>query len=829
MSGQVTAVLGPTNTGKTHYAVERMLGHATGMIGLPLRLLAREIYDRIVEQRGPACVALITGEERIVPRSAQYFVCTVEAMPLARRTAFLAVDEIQLAADAERGHVFTERLLHARGTQETLFMGADTMRPLLKKLLPEVRFLTRERFSTLTYAGLRKVSRLPRRAAVVAFSAADVYALAELMRRQRGGAAVVLGALSPRTRNAQVAMYQSGEVDYLVATDAIGMGLNMDVDHVAFAGLRKFDGRVLRDLQPAEIGQIAGRAGRHMNHGTFGITAGRGELDAAVVDAIEHHRFDPVQHLQWRSRELRFGSIGALIASLRQFPPRRELARGRDADDVRALRSLGLASDIQDMAKAPAAVRLLWEVCQIPDFRKSLGEAHHLFLARVYRHLMSDEAVLPTDWVAGHVGRLDRTDGDIDTLSTRIAHVRTWTYISHRANWLDDAKHWQERARALEDKLSDALHEALTQRFVDRRTAALMRGLRDKETLIAAVDQDGEVLVEGQYVGRLKGLSFAHDREGGDRAVATAANRVLGAELERRAGQLGQAGDEAIAWRPDNQLWWQGAAVARLQRATDILRPQVTLLPTEHINGRTREAVRRRLSRFVEAVVERDLQPLLRLLETELSGAGRGLAYQLAEHLGVAARDRLHVSVDGLTRADRAACKRAGLRLGYADLFLPALLKARPAATVARLRAVWEDWAEVPPPPPDGRVSFPIEADADRAALDAYGYRVVGKRAIRVDMLDRLAGVAQRAAKAGPFTPGHEMLSLVGCGQDEMRVLLRHLGYRAQTKDEVTTYRFAGRARPAARRPQPPRRPPAHSPFAALADLQVKQRRRRGS
>ncbi len=828
MGGHVTAVLGPTNTGKTHYAVERMLGHASGMIGLPLRLLAREIYDRIVAARGNAGVALITGEERIVPRHAQYFVCTVEAMPLAKRTEFLAVDEIQLAADPERGHVFTDRLLHARGTRETLFLGADTMRPLIKKLLPDVRFITRERFSTLSYAGQRKASRLPRRAAVVAFSSGDVYALAELMRRQRGGAAVVLGALSPRTRNAQVEMYQSGEVDYLVATDAIGMGLNMDVDHVAFAGLRKFDGRVVRDLQPQEIGQIAGRAGRHMNHGTFGVTAGRDDLDPAVVDAIEHHRFDPVQHLQWRSNELRFGSIGALIGSLRQPPPRRELARGRDADDVRALRSLGMASDIQDMAKAPAAVRLLWEVCQIPDFRKSLGEAHHLFLARVYRHLMSDDGVLPTDWVAGHVARLDRTDGDIDTLSTRIAHVRTWTYISHRGNWLDDAKHWQERARALEDKLSDALHEALTQRFVDRRTAALMRGLREKDTLTAAVANDGEVLVEGQFVGRLRGLKFTHDRQAGDRTVATAANRVLAGELERRAHQLAGSGDDAIAWQPDNRLWWQGAPVARLQRGSDILRPQVAMLPTEHITGHTRETVRRRLGRFVEATIERDLQPLLRLLDTELSGAGRGLAYQLAEQLGVAARDRLHVSVDGLTRGDRAVAKRIGLRLGYADVFLPALLKARPAATSARLRAIWEDWDAVPAPPPDGRVSFPIEADADRAALDAYGYRVVGKRAIRVDMLDRLAAAAQRASKAGPFVPSHEMLSLVGCGQDEMRFLLRHLGYRAETKDDVTKYRFAGRPRPAARRPQPPRRPPAHSPFAALADLQVKERKRRG-
>jgi ATP-dependent RNA helicase SUPV3L1/SUV3 len=831
MSGHVTAVLGPTNTGKTHYAVERMLGHATGTIGLPLRLLAREIYDRIVAQRGPACVALVTGEERIVPRQAQYFVCTVEAMPLARTAEFLAVDEIQLCADPERGHVFTDRLLHARGTRETLFLGADTMRPIIKRLLPDASFIARSRFSTLTYAGQRKVSRLPRRSAVVAFSAADVYALAELMRRQRGGAAVVLGALSPRTRNAQVAMYQSGEVDYLVATDAIGMGLNMDVDHIAFAGLRKFDGRVIRDLLPAEIGQIAGRAGRHMNNGTFGVTAGRGDLDEALVDAIENHRFDPVEQLQWRNTSLGFSGIGALVSSLKQPPPRRELARGRDADDVRALRSLGMATDIQDMARAPAAVRLLWEVCQIPDFRKSLGEAHHLFLARVYRHLMSQEGVLPTDWVAAQVDRLDRTDGDIDTLSARIAHVRTWTYISHRARWLDDARHWQERVRALEDKLSDALHEALTQRFVDRRTAALMRGLRDKESLQAAVDKDGEVLVEGQYVGRLRGLGFTHDRHTGDRAVATAANRVLAAELERRAGQLVDAGDDEITWPADNRLWWRDAPVARLQRGVDMLRPKVVLLPTEHISGRAREAVRKRLGQFVTAAVERELQPLLRLLQAELSGAGRGFAYQLAEHLGCASRERLHVAVEALTRADRAVLKRAGLRLGYADVFLPALLKPGPAAVAARLAAVWHDWPQVPAAPPAGRVSFALEDDTDAAALELYGYRMIERRAVRVDMLDRLAGQAQREAKAGPFAVSHEMLSLIGCGHDEMRPILRHLGYRAETEGETPRYRFAGRPRAVPRRPQPPRRPSPHSPFAALAELdtaQLRKRRRRG-
>ena len=510
--GRVVAVLGPTNTGKTHFAVERMLAHRSGMIGFPLRLLAREIYDRIVAIKGSRACALITGEEKLGSEEAAYVVCTVEAMPMQRQVAFLAIDEIQLAADHERGHVFTERLLHARGSEETMFLGSDTIRPILRRLVPEAEVIGRPRFSILSFAGDSKLHRLPRRSAVVAFSAAEVYSLAEVIRRQKGGAAVVLGALSPRTRNAQVAMYQAGEVEHLVATDAIGMGLNMDVAHVAFAQLSKFDGIEQRRLRVPEMAQIAGRAGRHMANGSFGATNGCEPFEPREIEAIEGHSFAPLKSLRWRNSELDFADVESLAASLDRAPPLDCLVKVRDAIDHRSLIFLSRRDDIRAAATSEERVRLLWQVCQIPDFRKTLTDAHLHLLATVYRHLTAGRGVLPNDWVGNMIAQLERFDGDIDALVTRIAHVRTWTYMSHRASWLIDPKHWQERAREVEDRLSDALHERLTQRFVDRRTSALMRSLRDRDEHAAVVDATGEIAVDGHPVGPDRGPQPRHCR-----------------------------------------------------------------------------------------------------------------------------------------------------------------------------------------------------------------------------------------------------------------------------------------------------------------------------
>ncbi len=566
-AARVLAVLGPTNTGKTHLAIERMLGHASGMIGFPLRLLARENYDRVVKLKGQRAVALITGEEKIIPANPAYFVCTVESMPLDHPVDFLAVDEIQLCGDGERGHVFTDRLLHARGLGETMLLGADTIRPLLRRLVPEAEFISRPRFSTLRYVGPKKATRLPPRSAVVAFAIADVFALAELMRRQRGGTAVVLGALSPRARNAQVGLFQSGEVDYLVATDAIGMGLNMDLDHVAFARVVKYDGHAPRRLAPAEIAQIAGRAGRHMSDGTFGTTADLEGLEPEIVEAVENHRFDPLERLFWRNAKLDFRSPQRLLASLEARPVTRGLALAREADDHLALRTLARQPEIAASATHPGAVRLLWEVCQIPDFRKVMSETHARLLAQIYHHLAGPTERLPIDWVASQMSRLDRADGDIDSLMSRIAHIRTWTYIAHRPEWLADSTHWQERARAIEDRLSDALHDRITQRFVDRRSAFLVRRLASTAELLASVSRDGAVKVEGEYVGRLDGFRFVPDENaaGGEaRTLLNAANRVLRGEIAERARELARAGDGEFALGADATLAWRGGAVGRL-------------------------------------------------------------------------------------------------------------------------------------------------------------------------------------------------------------------------------------------------------------------------
>ncbi|MEL6516091.1 MAG: helicase-related protein, partial [Pseudomonadota bacterium] len=572
--GRTLAVLGPTNTGKTHYAIERMLAHRTGVIGLPLRLLAREVYDRIVAVRGPSVVALVTGEERIVPPRTTYWVCTVEAMPEGLGCDFLAVDEIQLCADPERGHVFTDRLLHARGLHETMFLGADTMRSAIAAQVPKVEFLRRERFSDLAYTGAKKISRMPARSAIVGFSVENVYAIAELLRRQKGGAAVVMGALSPRTRNAQVEMYQNGDVDYMVATDAIGMGLNLDIDHVAFSSLAKFDGRRMRPLQPNELAQIAGRAGRYTAPGTFGVTGEAPPLDDGVATAIMEHRFTPVKKLQWRNSDLSYGSVDHLIRSLELHTQDDWLSRGREADDLMALKSLAQSGEVMARASSPQSVKLLWDVCRIPDFRGISHAEHAGMLETIFGYLHQSGSV-PDDWLARQIKRIDRSDGDIDTLSKRLAYIRTWTYVAQRKGWTGDESHWRDATRAVEDRLSDALHGALTQRFVDRRTSVLLRRLKQKESLVAEVNDKGEVSVEGQYVGRIDGFRFSQDASATPDEAKTLRQASLVAltpQFHLRADRFYNAPDTEIDFTEQGGLMWGTSAVGKLVAGSEPLR-----------------------------------------------------------------------------------------------------------------------------------------------------------------------------------------------------------------------------------------------------------------
>ncbi|HUI35556.1 MAG TPA: helicase-related protein [Stellaceae bacterium] len=820
---RLVAILGPTNTGKTHLAIERMLDHRSGMIGFPLRLLARENYDRVVKLRGARSVALITGEEKIVPPNPSYFVCTVESMPLDRAVEFLAVDEIQLCADRERGHVFTARLLHARGLRETMFLGADTIRPLMRRLVPDAEHISRPRFSTLSYAGQKKVTRLPPRSAVIAFSIADVFSLAELVRRQRGGTAVVMGALSPRTRNAQVSMFQAGEVDYLVATDAIGMGLNMDLNHVAFARLAKFDGRGMRRLSAAEIGQIAGRAGRHMSDGTFGTTPDEGPLDPEIVQAVEAHKFEPLTRISWRNVALRFNTIGALLNSLDEPPRTPGLIQTRDADDHQVLRALSRNPEIATLATNPAAVRLLWEVCQIPDFRKMMSDSHARFLGQCYLHLAGPSERLPTQWIAGQIAQLDRVDGDIDTLMTRIAHTRTWTYITHRLDWVDNAADWQERARGIEDKLSDALHESITQRFVDRRSAFLVRHLAGDGELLASVGKNGEIQVEGSYVGRLDGFRFIPDAtdDAESRMLATAANRVLRSEIAARSRQLTTDPDEAFAIDPLGSLLWRGGQVGRLAAGDGPLSPRVDVLAGDFLEGQARERVRQRLQSFVRAEIERRLAPLFALKDLLLSGVGRGVAFQLVDALGCLPTAEAGDQLRALDRSARRALARAGVRFGSESIYLEPLLGAESARFRALLWAVRQGRA-VPRLPGARALGKAISVDPALPAsfYAALGRRVVGGFAVRPDRLERLAAAAR--SRKEPFAADNELAGLAGVAPADLHRLLTGLGYRAVVRDGAEL--FVARSRRArlvrARAERHLVRGEGH-PFAKLKELRL--------
>ncbi len=827
LPSRVKAVLGPTNTGKTHLAIERMLAHASGIIGFPLRLLARENYDRMVAQKGVRHVALITGEEKIVPANARWFSCTVEAMPLDVPAEFVAVDEIQLCADPDRGHVFTERLLHARGLVETMFLGAETIRPLLQHLVPQAEIETRPRLSQLTYAGPAKLVRLPPRTAVVAFSAGEVYAIAELIRRRRGGCAVVMGRLSPRTRNAQVQLYQNKEVDFLVATDAIGMGLNMDVDHVAFARLSKFDGRRPRRLAAPEVAQIAGRAGRGMRDGTFGTTATCPPLEDDLVRAVEEHDFEPLDQLTWRNAELDLGSVDALLASLQAPPPRPGLVRGPDATDLETLLALSRESDIRRIARGRRLVRLLWETCGIPDFRKLADDTHTRLCARVFTHL-AQEGKVPTAWLDTGIAGLARTEGDIDTLMQRLSGVRVWAYIAARTDWVADAPAWQARTRETEDLLSDALHERLTARFVDRRAAHLMRRLEESpgEDLLSAVTARDEVVVEGHPVGHVAGLNFVPDpmSEGPERRlVLRAARRALRAWMPGRVAALEAALDAAFAWTADHRLTWDGVPIARVRPGPSFLRPVVDPLDSEYLDGPARERVRLRLDRFLRERIAADLAPLFLAEQAAAKDASlRGPLHRILEAGGVVA---------GATEASvppdlRGRLKPLGVRAGRFALYLPAILKPRPAALRA---ALWALRRAVPTPelPAPSLIACAPPAHWPAGFALTLGWIEAGPVLIRLDIAERVMAELDFAVRrqAAAVPPG--LASRLAVPADSLPAILRGLGVRLAPASALG----AGQLGPPApammlprRRPRPvqaaaPPPPRPDNPFAALMAL----------
>jgi ATP-dependent RNA helicase SUPV3L1/SUV3 len=844
LAAPLTAILGPTNTGKTHLAVERMCGHSSGMIGFPLRLLAREVYDRVVALKGAAQVALITGEEKIMPATARYFLCTAESMPVERDTSFLALDEAQMAIDEERGHVFTDRLLNARGRDETMILGSAALAPLVRHLCPEAEIVSRPRFSTLSYAAPKKLSRLPKRAAIVCFSTEEVYVIAEMIRRQRGGAAVVMGSLSPRTRNAQVDMFQSGEVDYLVATDAIGMGLNMDISHIAFASLAKFDGKRRRRLSLMEMAQIAGRAGRHQRDGSFGVVQlGDSEsvrgFEAEEVLALEAHETPPLSELKWRNSDLDFDHVDGLIASLGRYPNRPGLVRSDESIDLAVLKRL--EPEVARLGHDPALVRRLWASCQLPDYRKTGAEQHSRLVSKLFDYVSRGKRTVPVDWIAAEVARLDSITGDIDTLAGRIAGMRTWTYIAHQADWLDAPAEWAERTRALEDKLSDALHEKLTLRFVDRRSSALMRDLHQHGALSVHVAADGAVQVEGESIGTLAGFTFTVDpaaKHQDKRLAMAAAERALGGELQRRADALSDETSQAIQLQfappVPPVITWNGEDVAYFKAGKSLLRPHIALSAgAVTLANLSRDKVTAKLTLWLHAQCAALLRPLDQALmladktpaQGGLSGAGRGLVVQIIDHGGCVRRETVDSLIAALTADDRKALRRAGVRLGMVHVFAPATLK--PEAARWRL-ALWSIRAGQPMVVPDilwsGRTSLPVERTIHRALYAVAGYWIVGQKAVRVDMVERLADEMRAQGKSrAAFVPDDQLMSVVGLTREEFAGLMGALGYRQRKADQPevqAAFIWKGRPKPA-QKPQPHMQTKVPSPgsaFAALAE-----------
>ncbi|MDF2493497.1 helicase-related protein [Sphingomonas sp.] len=810
---RVTAVLGPTNTGKTHLAVERMVAHSSGMIGFPLRLLAREVYDRVVAMKGPERVALITGEERIVPKDARWFLCTAESMPVDRDVAFVALDEAQLGADAERGHVFTDRLLHARGREETMILGSAALKPVVRALIPRAEIVERPRFSDLSYAGAKKISRLPRRSAIVAFSAEEVYAVAEMLRRLRGGAAVVMGALSPRTRNAQVAMFQAGEVDYLVATDAIGMGLNMDVAHVAFAGLHKFDGKRRRRLTVSEMAQIAGRAGRHQRDGTFGAVTEEGP-DAFLPEevlAIEEHRFPALDWLYWRNGRPDLSTVDTLLASLSEPPDHERLRAAPEALDLAVARRL--SADPKVRAQARGQVERFWAVCGIPDFQKLGAEPHARFVGRVFDHLST--GYLPHQWFADEVARLDRVDGDVETIAGRVAAIRTWAYIAQRKGWLADPEHWAARTSAVEERLSDALHTSLTQRFVDKRTSVLMKQIgAGAGALPVEIGAEGEVTIDTHSIGRLDGFRFvvAPDARAADkRLLLSTAEKQLSKERDARGAALIGDEDQAFALNAEGVITWQGHAVGRLARGRSAGRPVVMLNDAlDCLAAAVRKAANARLQRWVDDAVAAQLPVVARLAtmasDPAATGALRSVARAIEAGAGMTQRLPIRSAVEALSPEERQRLRKAGVTIGALDLFDPRTMKARAYQwRAALLQAAGQPLKGVPP----GGASV-LPRGAPGAVLMA-GYRPLGAQAVRIDLVERIARAAHDGRKGrGAFTPDPALATSMGLEPATIARLMTELGFRALSEG-----RWAWRGRPPAKTVQPR----SDNAFAALSEL----------
>jgi len=801
-NNKITAVLGPTNTGKTHLAIETMLSFDSGMIGFPLRLLAREVYDKVIKKVGPDKVALITGEEKIIPSDAKYFLCTVESMPVDKNLDFVGVDEIQMCADHERGHIFTDRLLNLRGNKLTMLMGSNTIKKIVSKLDGDIEFINRNRLSKLTYAGHKKISRIDRKTAIIAFSAEEVYAIAELIRRQKGGAAIVMGSLSPKTRNAQVELYQSGDVDFLVATDAIGMGINMDLNCVYFSNLKKFDGKKLRKLNLSEIGQIAGRAGRYLNDGSFGITGDCKEINSEEVEFLENHKFEEIRTLFWRNSDLSFNNALSLIKSLEEKPQKEWLKKIHECEDEKALKYFLKDKNLENVNFDSQTLKLLWECCQIPDFVKKTYGNHYEVIESVFKFLSSEKGEISNEYMRLQLMKLDKLDGNVDSLSNRIANVRTWSYVSNKNNWVENQNYWIEKTKLLEDKLSDRLHEELTKTFIDKRASMLSRGLKQDMDFKIEISKNNEVKIDGQFIGKINGLKLALDLKQGAletdvKSLKKAARQTIGPELERRIQNIIDNG--IIELKNDFKIYWNDFAIAKLTPGKDYLSPDLDLIVDDILEQDQRQKLNLFVKKWIKNKIDTVLQSLIDLKNLKDKHSSiKALAYQLYENNGVLKRENVTDYLKNLGQNERKVLRDLGVKFGRYHVFLYKLIK--PESVVMRT-LLWKNYHQkyFKLNPPTFGLNFIEDSDKkNRNFMLLCGFEQFDNMFVRIDILERLF---MQIIKSGSDENKEiklipEMLNLLGCSKDSFKKLIKKMNYKVIEKKEDIFFKYIPMKKP---------------------------------
>ncbi len=789
---KIVAVLGPTNTGKTHTAIEKMLEFNTGIFGLPLRLLAREVYDKCVIKVGTEKVALITGEEKIIPNSAQYFICTVEAMPKDKEVDFIAIDEIQMCGDKERGHIFTDRLLNFRGEVLTMFLGSQIMKNIISEIIPETVFLQQQRFSKLSYNGHKKISRLERKSALIAFSVEEVYAIAELVRRQKGGAAVIMGSLSPKTRNSQVEVYQSGDVDYLVATDAIGMGLNMNIDQISFSSLKKFDGKKTRRLRTTEISQIAGRAGRYKADGLFGVTGGCDNLQPDEIERIEKHKLDDIKFLFWRNSDLDFNNSEDLIRSLEKRPESKKFSKISDSLDENVLKYL-----IRDKKiKFPKdKLGLLWECCQIPDFQKKAFN-HINVISKVFNFLTSKQNKVPNEYMKNQLKDLEKNRGNIDMLSNKISNVRTWSYVANKKNWVENADYWIQMSKNIEDDLSEQLHTELTKSFIDKRISVLSRGLKQDIKLNTDINVNNDVIIDGQLIGKLQGLKLKLEFTSGTldtdlKSLKKAARQGISDELIKRVKEIIET--KEIEFKNDYKIYWKNSPIAKIKKGKNYLFPEIDIVADEALNLSSKNELSIFLNSWIKNYILDQLKDLINL--TNLKNKNkylRALTFQLYENNGVLKRKSIDEIVKSISKDERKQFRNLGIKLGRYHIFLPKMLKPKAVELRILLWNFYNGISKYNEIPKSG-LNFLVDDQGkfNKKFLLLCGFEQFRNFYVRVDILEKLFLKIIENTKNGKFKITADMMNLLGCSKENFYKLMKYMNYKKVT-DETEVFSYKG-------------------------------------